>query len=135
MKFEQSLINEEHAKEYEKAKARLLEIFQNKNRQEVDELCSEIRRFAAVIEWNPEDAIKKIEEGYDQKNPEIFVSTSFDAVKNLIDHKIEHPEDYERARREGTMQRHGNIKLSELMYYNVDLENGTAKSISHPRVI
>jgi predicted ATP-binding protein involved in virulence len=130
MKFEQPPTKEKYAKEYEKSKARLLDIFRNKDGYEIKELCSGIRRFASIIDWDTEDAenvIGKIEESYNQENPEAFVNTSFAAIKKLIDQKINHPEVFERARRETIMQHHGNIRLSELMYYNVDLENGTAK--------
>lgn len=126
MNLEQAPNIERHTEEYKKAKARLLEIFKNKSEHEIQEMCSEIRRFAGIINWDPEEAIRKIEESYNQENADVFVETSFEAVKKLIDHRIEHPEAFERARREGILQHHGNVKLSGLMYYNMDLENGTA---------
>ncbi len=126
MNLEQAPNIELHAEEYRKAKTRLLEIFQNKNRDEIKEMYSEIRRFATIINWDPEEAVRKIEESYNQENPDVFVNTSFEAVKDLIDHRIEHPEAFERVRREGVLQHQGNVKLSELMYYNMDMENNTA---------
>lgn len=115
-----------YEKEYERVKARLLDIFKNKDEQEIFELYSEIKRFTEVVGWNSEVVINEIKKAFGQEDQALFMEKSFNAIKGLIDKKIENPEIFERARREGIMQHQGNIKLSELMYYNVDLENGVA---------
>ncbi|MEK7200836.1 MAG: hypothetical protein AAB672_01760 [Patescibacteria group bacterium] len=124
MTIEQPQINDIYIREYERAKARLLDIFKNKDEQEMEEVYSEIKKFSEVVNWSSETIIKQIKNGFNQENPEIFVNIAFNALRELIDKKIEHPEVFEKIRRERIMQHQGNIKLSELMYYNVDLENG-----------
>jgi hypothetical protein len=116
-----------YTKEYERAKARLLDVFRNKDEQEIEEFCLEIKRFAEVIGWDSETPIEEIKKAFNQENSEVFVDVSFNTLKKLIDQKIEHPEIFEDIRRERIIQRSGNIRLSELMYYDIDLENGTAR--------
>lgn len=125
MNLERISTQDPRNEEYKKAKDRLLKIFQNKSENEIEELCSELKRFASIINLDPEESIKKIKESYKQEDPEIFVNTSFEIIKVLIDHKSENPEAFERARREGILRHQGNVKLSELMYYNMDIEDGT----------
>ncbi|MFH0804553.1 MAG: hypothetical protein V1896_03050 [Candidatus Zambryskibacteria bacterium] len=81
---------------------------------------------ADIIGIPSEPIIDNINTGLGSKNEEEFVDSSFILIKDLIDEKIKHPEIFQKAHRENVIQRSGNIKLSELMYYNVDLENGTA---------
>ncbi len=124
--LQQSQITEAHLKAYERAKTRLLEVFQKKDEKELKELIEEVEKFAEVAQIdsfdinNVLDEIKKI---LGQDDPNIFVETIFNLVKPLLDKKVEQPEYFEIARRERIFQNSGNIKLSELMYYNVDLEN------------
>lgn len=126
MTIEQPQKKEIYIQEYERVKTRLLEIFQNKNEQEIEGLCSEVRKFASLVNWNPEIIVEEIKKGFNQENSEIFVQISFNAMKKLIDQKIEHPESFERVRQEETKQHGENIKLYGLMYYEVDLKNGVA---------
>lgn len=123
----QTIDSEVYEKKYKEAKERLLQIFQNKNEREIEELYSEIRRFYKILDWDPEEIIEEIKKVFNQEDPEVFVEATFNAVKKLIDKTIEHRQDFERARREAIIQHHGNIKLSKLMYYDVDLENGAAR--------
>jgi predicted transcriptional regulator len=126
MKFEQPPIKEKHVEEYEKAKRYFRELFISQDHGKLDEFYSEIRSFAGLVNLDPELIIEEIKNGLKLENPEEFVDLVFKVLKKVIDQRIEHPEIFERTRRERIIERSGNIRLSELMYYNIDLENGTA---------
>lgn len=127
--LQQSQIENNEAKidRYKKTKDKLLELFVTKDSEQKDEFYSEIRSFASAIGLDPESIIEKIENNFTLENAEEFVTQSFEALKDLIDKVIEHPKIFEDMRRERIIQRSGNIKLSELMYYDIDLENGIAR--------
>lgn len=122
-KVEQKINPEVYTQEYEKIKTWLEKVFETNDE---DGLYSEIRFFAPFLELDSNAIIEKIKDSLDQGEREAFVSTAFDALKIFIDQKIEHPEMFEEARRERRIHRSEGIRLSELMYYNLDLENGTA---------
>ncbi|MCR4274663.1 MAG: hypothetical protein NUW02_01265 [Candidatus Campbellbacteria bacterium] len=133
MKFEESSISKEqrpnsevYTKEYERIKTWLLKLFKDKNEEEIEGLYSEIQFLVSAIGEDPSIIIEKIKKGWNQEDPEEFVAIVFGATKKYIDQKIEHPEIFEEIRRERRIQRFGTIKLSELMYYSLDLQNGVA---------
>jgi hypothetical protein len=125
-KVEQKINPEVYTQEYEKIKTWFSKLFEERKEEGIEGLYSEIRFFAPFLGLDSDVIIKKIKGGLHQENPETFVATAFDAIKIFIDQKIEHPEMFEEARRERRIQRSEGIRLSELMYYNLDLENGTA---------
>ena len=49
MTIEQPQINDIYIREYERAKARLLDIFKNKDEQEMEEVYSEIKNFLRLL--------------------------------------------------------------------------------------
>lgn len=126
---QQTEITEAHLRTYEKAKARLLEIFQKRDEQEMKEVFLEVEKFARAAQitgFDVDCVLAEIKKSFEQEDPNLFVETVFNLVKPILDKKVEHPEFFEVIRRERVMEHGDNIKLSELMYYNVDLENGTA---------
>jgi len=123
--FKSKLNNEVYTEKYKKAKDYLFKLFTDKNQEGVEELYSKIREVANVAGVSGEFLIKQIKNFFELENSEEFVKSTFEILKKLIDQTIEHPEIFEKIRRERVIQEKGNIKLSELMYYSLDLENGT----------
>ena len=126
MKLEQPPAKEKHTEEYEKAKIYFRELFVSKDQEKIQNFYSEIRSFAGLANLDPESVIEEIKAGLKLENSEEFVNLAFKVLKKVVDQRIEHPEIFERTRRERIIEHSGNIRLSELMYYNIDLENGTA---------
>jgi hypothetical protein len=127
MKLEQQPNIEVHKKEYEEVKKKLREVFVAKDDpKEIEKLYSEVRFSFLFIGLDPEIIIEKIKKAFDSENAEEFVDLVFGVLKKIIDYRIEHPEVVEKVRRERVIQESGSVRLSELMYYNLDLENGAA---------
>ncbi len=104
-------------------KEQLRQLFKNKDEEKrIHEFYSDIRKFAGLVELDSESLIKELGEALHSKTSEEFVELSFERLKKLFDQKIEHPEIFEKIRREAM----GNIRLSELMYYTIDRRNWTA---------
>ena len=70
-----------------RAKARLLDIFKNKDEQEMEEVYCEIKKFSEVVNWSSETIIKQIKNGFNQENQKFFVNIAFNALRELIDKK------------------------------------------------
>ncbi|MFA6270138.1 MAG: hypothetical protein WC657_02930 [Candidatus Paceibacterota bacterium] len=113
---------------YKKYTAYLENIFYNKDKpEELEKFYSEIRDLANVAGLDSGILIEKFKLSLDLNSLEDFVSSAFEILKDIINLNINHPEIFERMRRERIMQAKGNIRLSELVYYDVDLEHGVAR--------
>jgi hypothetical protein len=110
--------DQEKMKKYEDAKGYLSGVFEG-NDEIRKKVYEEIRLTSHLVGLDPEETIGKITEWRNGGSREEFVSKSFELLKELIDKRIENPELFERMHREIFFSRSGNIKLSELMYFNV----------------
>ncbi len=124
--FEQQPIDEAHTEAYQKGKEYLRNLFSYKNEESINKFYSIIREASDVLKFDPEPVIEQVTKNLNLESSEDFVNSSFESLKFIIDKRIEEPELFGRVSRERTLQSLGNIQLSKLMYYNVDLENGTA---------
>lgn len=124
--FEPQPDNEAYEKKYGEVKYYLQVLFNDKDDKMIDELYAEVRAFAGIVKIDPEPLIEEIKKGLLSDNADEFVSSAFEILKPLVDKSIEQPEAFEKQRRERVFEQGDNIRLSELLYYNFDLETGTA---------
>lgn len=121
MNIESSNFKEQEPTEYAEIKAFLREFFVKKDEGKMEDVYAQIRAFATAANMDADEIISNIREYWQSPNPDEFVAHSFTVLKKLIDYRIAHPELVEQIRRERRLtQTSGNIRLSELMYYDVD---------------
>lgn len=134
MKIEQfTNTAEAHPKEYAEARTFLSDLFASKDAEKIEDFYSEIKAFAPVAGLDADDTVAKLREAMQSATAEEFTARSFDILKKLVDTKVENRELMEKIRRERIIENSGNIQLSELMYYNLDLQDGAAMIHVAPR--
>src|SRR3989344_7339190 len=99
MRFEPKPDDDIYAEEYAKVRVYLRDLFVGKDQKKIDESYSDIRSFADIAGLDPESIIEKVREGLGSDNPDGFANSAFEALKGIIDKKIEHPEIFEKMRR------------------------------------
>jgi hypothetical protein len=117
---------EQEPTEYTEAKAYLRGLFGEKDEKKVEQLFVEVRFFASHLHMDADSLVERLRSGFQIQNPDEFVRVLFLDLKEFIDEKKNHPEVFEKIRHEYRLQRGENIKLSDLMYYEFDFQDGVA---------
>jgi len=126
MNIENLHSKEQEPKEYAEAKAYLRGFFGEKDEKKLEQLFAEVKFFASHLHMDSDSLVEKLRSDLQIQDPDEFVQTSFLDLKEFIDEKINHPEVFEKIRHEYRLQRGENIKLSDLMYYELDFADGVA---------